>query len=316
VHGIGIAVSADAELAAALDARLGPFATRDAGRAPLIVEYSWTRGEQQPAIRRPDGPARPVCELPAGEVTYFGRTDRLYLEYDSRVRVLAEPARGLVQVAVHEPSAAHSWLLSHALFTLPLVELLKRRGLFSLHAAGLALDGRALVVAGCCGAGKSTLSLALARAGFGLLGDDTLLLARESNGGLRVLAFPDELDLTDSTIALFPELGHLLGQPRRPGAPKRQVRPEELPATRIVWDGAPRVLLFPRVAHTRQSRLTPIGRDEALVELAPNVLLTEPRSSQAHLDALAELVRASTCYRLETGHDLERLPAFLRPLLG
>ena len=58
--------------------------------------------------------------------------------------------------------------------------------------------------------------------------------------------------------------------------------------------------------------LTPDGhvdyinpRGEALLELAPNVLLTEPRSSQAHLDALAALVEASACYRLATGRDLD-----------
>lgn len=46
-------------------------------------------------------------------------------------------------------------------------------------------------------------------------------------------------------------------------------------------------------------------KDEALLELAPNVLLTEPRSSQAHLDALAGLVERCACYRLATGRDLD-----------
>jgi hypothetical protein len=56
-------------------------------------------------------------------------------------------------------------------------------------------------------------------------------------------------------------------------------------------------------------------RDEALLELAPNVLLTEPRSSQAHFDALAALAAASDCYRLETGRDLPAAARLLRKLL-
>ena len=60
-----------------------------------------------------------------------------------------------------------------------------------------------------------------------------------------------------------------------------------------------------QVAGVPESELTPLSAGEALLELAPNVLLTEPRSSQAHLDALAELVAASECFRLATGTDLE-----------
>jgi hypothetical protein len=55
--------------------------------------------------------------------------------------------------------------------------------------------------------------------------------------------------------------------------------------------------------------------EEALLELAPNVLLTEMRSSQAHLDALADLVGASACYRLETGRDFAALATSLSHLL-
>src|SRR5262245_3573357 len=110
------------------------------------------------------------------------------------------------------------WTLSHPLFTLPLVEMLKRRGLYGLHAGGVCLHGRALLLPGTSGSGKTTLTLALARG-------------------------------------------------------------------------------------------------EALLELAPNVLLTEPRSAQAHLDALAELVEKSDCWRLATGTDLDETVRRLVELL-
>jgi hypothetical protein len=45
-------------------------------------------------------------------------------------------------------------------------------------------------------------------------------------------------------------------------------------------------------------------------------LLTDAGSSQAHLDALAELVKASRCYRLETGMDLDRLTELLPSLVA
>jgi hypothetical protein len=72
------------------------------------------------------------------------------------------------------------------------------------------------------------------------------------------------------------------------------------------------VPVFPRVAHAERSVLTPMEPAEALLELVPNVLLTEPRASQAHLDVRASLVE---CCRLATGSDLERLPALFREVL-
>jgi hypothetical protein len=59
------------------------------------------------------------------------------------------------------------------------------------------------------------------------------------------------------------------------------------------------------VAGRAESKLIPLDSGEALLELVPNVLLTESVSSQAHLDALAGLAAESTCWRLETGRDLE-----------
>src|SRR5947209_1839868 len=199
------------------------------------------------------------------------------------------------------------WALSHPLFTLPLVEMMKRRGLYGLHAGGVCRDGRALLLPGTSGSGKTTLTLALARAGLGFLGDDTLFLRfpGDWSQGLEVLAFPDEFDLTDETVALFPELRALLDGERPDGWRKRQVRPERAWGAGVAWRAAPALLVFPRVAGRRESTLAPMDRGEALLELAPNVLLTDPGSSQAHLDALAGLVARSECWRLATGTDLD-----------
>jgi hypothetical protein len=89
----------------------------------------------------------------------------------------------------------------------------------------------------------------------------------------------------------------------------------ELAGAETVWESAPGLIVFPRVSGQAESRLTPIAPDETLLELAPNVFLTEPRSSQAHLDALASLASASDCYRLETGRDLDAAARLLRDLL-
>jgi hypothetical protein len=140
-------------------------------------------------------------------------------------------------------------------------------------------------------------------------------LAARPGEGVRILAFPDEFDLTEQTLAFFPELATLFGEAPRAGWRKRQVRAERAYGTPVVWECAPAVLVFPRVTGLPASELTPLSPGEALLELAPNVLLTEARSSQGHLDALAELVERSACYRLATGTDLAAAVELLEELM-
>jgi energy-coupling factor transporter ATP-binding protein EcfA2 len=165
-----------------------------------------------------------------------------------------------------------------------------------------------LLLAGQSGAGKTTLALALARAGLGFLGDDTVFLVdRESS--LHVLGFPDEVDVTDHTASLLPELSRLLDRPKPPGAVKHRLRAEEVYRTELVGSGPAGALVFPRISGAKDSELAPLSPDEALMELLPNVLLTDGASSQAHLDTLGRLAFDTPCYRLTAGTDLDRAAA-------
>lgn len=311
-HGLKLRVSVPpghGEILGSFHARLAALPADGNGPADVSLEI---RTGPRHLVERPET-ARTVYDPPVGEVVYDDAGDRLYLEHGPRLRALCEPGLGRATFSVLEPEAEDLWVLSHPLLSVPLLELCKRRGLFGVHAAGVSLEDRALVLAGTSGSGKSTLSLALARDGFDFLGDDTLFLSRTPR--LRVLAFPDEVDLTEQTVSFFPEIAPWLA-PQPAGWRKRQLRAEEAFGSRIAWECEPAVLVFPRVSGQPQSELRPIDPGEALFELAPNVLLTEPGSSQAHLDALAELARASRCYRLETGRDLGEAVRLLRELMA
>ncbi len=257
LHGVRVGVLAGAggeRAAAGVHARLAGLPLD--GGPPYDLTFEIGAAASHP-FGRPDA-ARPVYDPPLGEVVYDDAADRLFIDYGPRLRVLCEPGRGRARASAAGMEEEDLWPLSHPLFTLPLVELLKRRGLYGLHAGGVCRGGRALLLPGTSGSGKSTLTLALARAGFGFLGDDTLFLARGPAGeGLRVLAFPDEFDLTDQTVDFFPELKALLGGERLAGWRKRQVRAEEAYGAPVVWECAPAVLVFPRVAGVPRSELTP-----------------------------------------------------------
>ncbi len=315
-HGLSIAIFTNhPAVLTALQARLRQFTSNKNETPDLVFEFCCIPDRESHLVEKPVGQTRPVYEPPLGEVVYAPDLDSLYIDYADRVRVWCIPEKGYTCLSILASEVQNLWLLSHPLFTLPFIEILKRRGFYSIHAAGLCIDGRGILFAGPSGVGKSTLALALLRAGFGFLGDDMLFL-RLNREGLRVLAFPDEIDCTDETADLFPELHSLLSLSKTPGWPKRQIWAEEIYKVDAVWECLPAVIVFPRVANTTRSILIPIDQDEALLELAPNVLLTECRSSQAHLDALAQLVRESVCYRLETGDDFDSLPELLRDVIA
>jgi hypothetical protein len=129
-----------------------------------------------------------------------------------------------------------------------------------------------------------------------------------------VHAFPDEADVSDRTAGWFPELAALVGHTPA-GWPKHRVRIEDTFAAPVALVAEPALVVLPRIGERPESAIEPADPSEALLELAPNVLLTEQASSQAHLDALGALVRSSRCYRMTTGRDFDRIAARLRSLL-
>lgn len=266
------------------------------------------------AVERPDGEGRPFYEMPSGEALYFEDADTVYLGFRDGVRALYDPRVNHVWISLVESEPKNLFMASHLMFTILLTEVLKRRGSYSFHAAGFSENGRALLIAGMSGAGKSTLSLALLRAGFGYLADDMLFLRRRPEG-LGIWGMVEDVSVGDEVIGFFPELNDLLQAPRSDG-PKRLVGIEQHYPGTIVAESYPKAIVLPRISGKRDSVLTKIEGDQALLELVANVLLTQQLACQAHLSVLAELVKQAACYRLETGQDFDCIPSLLREILS
>lgn len=315
ISGINITTRSDVlGIASAIDARLRYFRNDTIERSDIEVTIRRISDDRHHWIDRPDGVSRTVYDPPAGEIIYFDGLDVLYLEDGNGIRVVSDARYGTIRVSVVSDDLGSCWMASHPLFTAPLIDQFKRRGRYSLHAACLGLDDRGLLLAGSSGSGKSTLTVALLRAGFDFLADDTVFLDTDIDG-VSIHAFPDEIDITTDTIRFFPELTFLNEHERSPGWPKHQVRPEAVYGINPARRCRPHLIVFPRITGLERSVLTPVHDHTALLELAPNILLTDSASSQRHFDALAALVRQSSCYRLDTGTDLDAATMLLRDLI-
>lgn len=301
VHGLSLAVEGEPEATSALERRLRGFPRIRVDNADLVLRYVTDLGEA--GVTLPATGSRAVYEAGGSEVHFFPDADVLAADLDG-VRLHADLSGGVTHLASAAFRDRQRYVAAHPLTTLAFLEMLKRRGRFCLHAACLARDGRAVVIAGQAGAGKSTLALGLARAGLDYLGDDMMFLRREGET-VHALGFSDAVGVTPNTAAWLHELAGLAEHPPDPGFPKHLVRVDDHFNARVVSEAVPAMLVFPQIVPGDTSRLEPLAPNEAWLRLVPDILLTEPTSTQAHLDTVTALTTQVECFTLFAGGDLD-----------
>jgi hypothetical protein len=300
-------------VAALVDARLGPLTSTPVESPQILVDVRGP-GADRSWLTEPAGRGRPIYDSPSVPIEYFDDVDELFVDYGGQASMACAPAAGLIRLAILGTDPGDPTLATHPLFTVAFLETMKRFGRFSMHAAALALDGRGILVPGSSGAGKSTLSVTLVRAGFDFLSDDTVFLAPSAEG-IWVSGFPDEIDVTGATVSMFAELSYLADRPLRPGRDKHSFRVDEVFGASPLAGCRPVALVFPQVVEVPSPQLEALSPSEALVQLMPNLLATDPVATQAHLDVLAELVRTIPCFILRSGTDLDAAAACVAELV-
>jgi len=157
-----------------------------------------------------------------------------------------------------------------------------------LHAASVEKDGRALILTGESGAGKSTFAALLGERGWRLMGDEFALLDLET-GMLR--AFPRAVSLKNGAIALMErEVIPTRFGPRLDGTPKgsiRHMRPDAAAIARMGEGARPALLLFPRFGAAEAVR--PVGQAEIFMRLT-QASTNYVALGAAGFDALTRLV--------------------------
>jgi hypothetical protein len=225
-HGLDLRIVCSAAIAESLDSRFRLLPSDGGQVGTISFDFQSVSDGSRHCVKRPQGEARLFYEFPSGEACYFELGDQLYLAFKEGVRALGRPGLGCVSFSIVESEPANLFTATHLMLTILLVELLKRRDCYSMHAAGFTKHGKAILIPGTSGAGKSTLAITLLRGGFGYLSDDMTFLRRRLDR-LEVLGFPEDVDVSDQTIRFFPELDFLgaLSQGRRvaekagPGGP-------------------------------------------------------------------------------------------------
>lgn len=313
LHGVKTRIATNAEaVATAVDDFLSEFPA-EPGTAFDIEFFLFTAGSLPEAAVPIPGSAQMLYDWGMVKVLHEG--DYRYEKVDRRARVIADVGNAVAAGFAEDDLLQTDWLVTNLFFYPLWAQLMKVKGLFPLHAAGLVRDGRSVLFLGKSGSGKSTLSIHLVKGGYGLLSDDTVFL-RLDDGRVESLSFPEEINVTKKTIEMIPELSQVESFTENPFRDKSSFPIEELFPGCVVDAAVPSVLIFPELTDSSDTVIEPMAGSEALtLSMRYGFFFMDPSTTAHHFQILSALVSQSKCYRLYSGHDQEQLDAKVDELL-
>lgn len=237
-------------------------------------------------------------QVPAGlnqfEVAEDGRcysaVDEFYLSFTNSLLHVGDNTNGVAVWISKIPSPTDAELARVTSFAV--CAALRRFGMFELHGAGVVVPGSdaGVLIVGPSGSGKSTLTSQLARAGWGYLSDDELLLIQngeeiEARGFRSFFALVPE-DSQSSLKSCF-EPADVFDAPR---------------ADRVT----PRFLLFTAISDATETQLHELSQAETMSRLIRSCPWATYDTAVAgpSLQLLSRLARQTKGFNLMAGTDL------------
>ncbi len=193
--------------------------------------------------------------------------------------------------------------------------VIRRSGLFELHAAGLVEPAtkQGVLIIGDSGCGKSTLTMRLAGSGWQYLSDDLLLLQKQQTkiqswGWRRVFA------LTSETMQFCAPKN--LQFPNTASAEKQYLDPDILFPKRAAASCFPAALFFPQITYESKTHIEPISPSNAMMNLLRQSwwLCYDPLAAHQHTHVLTQLTHQCQSFRVFAGHDLLMAPSLANEL--
>ena len=230
---------------------------------------------------------------------YRGLDHLIFAGLDSQSSILIDLQRRLAIGRLSPALAADQAYWTSVLFPNLLTLVGPAIGVTGLHCACVVRDGGGILLAGRSRSGKSTLTLAMTRAGFNFLSDDWTYFSRR-NGQLYAWGLIPRIKLLPAAAEYFPELSERQTTVSANGETAYELHPEihlGLPRSRFC---PPRDIIFLERTTTTEFDLSPMPPDAAMRLLEDEFLTEGSEGLQPQLDLRAALVQLR-CWRLRYG---------------
>lgn len=314
LHGVPVRFETDdSRIAARLEKQWRPFtppAVADdtpAEASPALVFRLWAVAASPPAPAYPAVSSGPV-------VIYYRQAEWVTAFFQRWGRYDIDLAAGVVDGAMTE-ACLSIYGVFEDMIIIALAPLLRRRGLFTLHAFAAARHDRAALLVGDIGAGKTTTGLSLLCGGYKLCANDSPLVRLDaSTGRLQICAYPGLISAYPDSISWFPQLAPVLAAAERlDGSAKLSFAADALWPEAWQMQAQPGVLLFPQIIPGLDaSMLRPLHRFDALHRLAGQSIENwDADFIPPHLQAMRILADSAPAYDLLLAPDVARLPTLV-----
>lgn len=197
--------------------------------------------------------------------------------------------------------------------------ILRSRGITALHASALCIEGKAILLTGEAGSGKSTTAAALALRGVAVLCEDIAPI-EEKDGSFTIELGPPRICLWPEAVELL--MGRADALPRLAPNWEKCHLPLNGEAATLEAEKRPLggvYILAPREATTAAPRIEEISSREVLLDLVQNTYmnwLLDRRQRAAEFELLSHLVSQIPVRRIVPHRDPSRIDALCELILA
>lgn len=239
-----------------------------------------------------------ACSLPADPPVLRGQEHLLSIVADRANFATADLDSGFAHICVsREVASDPAYFRYHFLEPIAYVMIAARHIAF-VHASCIALNGRAVLLCGSSGMGKTCLAYACARRGWTFLSGDAVAVATAGDSH-RIIGRPFEIRFRHTAARLFPELARLPLALRPSGKTDIEADPRDLNISSAVEGTASRLVFLDRSDRPTGTSLDALSAEEARRELEQGILFGDHSIRERHgrtLDRLAQLPAARLHY--------------------